>query len=214
MSCTADSIISQARAWLGWKESDGSFKKIIDIYNAHKPLARGYKVKYSDEWCATFISALAIKCGATDIIPAECGCGEMLQKFRSLGEWNESDSRTPSKGDIIFYDWDDSGRGDDTGWPDHVGIVEKVEGRTITVIEGNHNSSVSRRIITVNSRYIRGYAIPKYKAASTYYTVIRGDTLSAIAKKYGTTVSAIMALNKGKIKNADYIETGWRIRIR
>ena len=38
-------IVDTAVAWLGCKESDGSHKKIIDVYNAHKPLARGYKVK-------------------------------------------------------------------------------------------------------------------------------------------------------------------------
>ena len=38
-------IVDTAVAWLGRKESDGSHKQIIDVYNAHKPLARGYKVK-------------------------------------------------------------------------------------------------------------------------------------------------------------------------
>lgn len=214
MAKTAINLISQARAWMNFNESDGTFKQIIDIYNGHKPLARGYKVKYSDEWCAVFVSACAIKCGMTDIMPTECGCGEMVKLFQKLGEWNESDSRTPSMGDIIFYDWHDSGHGDNTGWPDHVGIVEKVNGKTITVIEGNHNRAVKRRTITVNARYIRGYGIPKYEKASIYYTVIRGDTLTKIAKKYGTTVSAIVSLNKDKIKNPDYIEIGWRLRVK
>ena len=36
-----DKIVAQARAWLGRKKSDGSHKEIIDVYNGHKPLARG-----------------------------------------------------------------------------------------------------------------------------------------------------------------------------
>ena len=68
----ASKIVEQAKAWIGKNESDGSFKEIIDIYNSHKPLARGYAVKYTDEWCATTITALAIKCNAVDIIPKEC----------------------------------------------------------------------------------------------------------------------------------------------
>ena len=32
-------IVDTAVAWLGCKESDGSHKQIIDVYNAHKPLA-------------------------------------------------------------------------------------------------------------------------------------------------------------------------------
>ena len=54
-------VVEQAASWIGYNEADGSFKDIIDIYNADKPLARGYKVKYTDEWCATFVSACAIE---------------------------------------------------------------------------------------------------------------------------------------------------------
>lgn len=54
-------VVEQAQKWLGYNEGDGSFKQIIDIYNADTPLARGYKVKYTDEWCATFVSACAIE---------------------------------------------------------------------------------------------------------------------------------------------------------
>ena len=167
MSKTAASLIAQAQSWLGCKESDGSHKKIIDVYNAHKPLARGYSVKYTDAWCATFVSACVIKTGMTDIIPTECGCSNMVKLFQDLGEWNESDSRTPNAGDIIFYDWDDTGSGDNKGNPDHVGIVEKVSGSTITVIEGNKNNAVGRRTIQVNGRYIRGYGVPKYSGSAS-----------------------------------------------
>lgn len=158
----ANKVIEQAKAWLGCNEADGSHKQIIDVYNSHKPLARGYAVKYTDEWCATFVSAVSIKLGYTDIIPTECGCPQMITLFQKLGAWNESDSRVPNPGDIIFYDWADTGNGDNRNTPDHVGIVEKVVGNTITVIEGNYSQSVKRRTLAVNGKYIRGYAIPKY----------------------------------------------------
>ena len=44
----ASKVVGQAQSWLGYNEADGSHKQIIDTYNAHKPLARGYKVKYTD----------------------------------------------------------------------------------------------------------------------------------------------------------------------
>ena len=160
---TRNMIIKQAQAWLGRNEKDGSFKRIIDTYNAHKPLARGYAVKYTDEWCATFVSAVAIAQKATDIIPTECSCEKMIQLLKNKGSWVENDAYLPSPGDIIFYDWEDSGAGDATGSANHVGIVEKVVDNVITVIEGNINSSVGRRNIKVNGRYIRGYGVPKYK---------------------------------------------------
>ena len=45
------------------------------------------------------------------------------------------------------------------------------------------------------------------------YKVQKGDTLWDLAKKYGTTVDAIVAKNKGLIKNPDYIQEGWTINI-
>ena len=164
MAKYASKVVEQARNWLGRKESNGTHKAIIDVYNAHKPLARGYKVKYTDEWCATFVSAVAIKLGYTAIIPTECGCPQMIDLFKKKGAWAESDSRKPNPGDIIFYDWEDNGKGDNAGRANHVGIVEKVSGVVITVIEGNKNCAVERRTIAVNGKYIRGYGVPKYDA--------------------------------------------------
>lgn len=183
MGKTVSAVLAQARAWIGKNEADGTHKSIIDVYNAHKPLARGYAVKYTDAWCATFVSAVAIKCGVTDIIPTECGCGQMITLFKNLGEWNESDSRTPKPGDIIFYDWDDTGTGDNTGWPDHVGIVESVSGGNITVIEGNKNNAVARRTIAVNGRYIRGYGVPKYEAEAAGNTTATTKSVTEVAKE-------------------------------
>ena len=45
-----------------------------------------------------------------------------------------------------------------------------------------------------------------------YYVVKRGDTLSAIARRYGTTVSQLMALNP-YIENANLIYPGDVIRL-
>ena len=150
-------IVAQARAWIGRREVDGSHREIIDIYNAHKPLARGYAVQYTDSWCAAFVSAVAIKCGYTSIIPTECGCPEMIEKFKLLGEWVEDDNYNPKPGD-----WEDTGIGDDAGTADHVGFVESVSHGIITTIEGNKADSVSRRKIAVGARYIRGYGVPRY----------------------------------------------------
>lgn len=178
MTTTATKLVNQAKSWIGCKTADGSHKKIIDIYNAHKPLAQGYKVQYGDAWCATFVSACFIKCGATDIMPTECGCERMINLCKSKGIWIENEAITPKKGDIIFYDWDDNGIGDNKGFTEHVGIVSQVKNGNMIVIEGNYGNAVASRTIAVNSRYIRGYARPEYQAATTTTTKTSTTALS------------------------------------
>lgn len=183
MAIYAKDIVNQAKAWLGKKESNGSHKEIIDVYNSHLPRARGYKVSYNDEWCSTFVSAVAIKCNATHLIPTECGCEKHIQLFKKKGSWVENENRKPNAGDIIFYDWNDNGKGDDLGAADHVGIVEKVSGNTITIIEGNYNEAVKRRTLKVNARYIRGYGVPKYDKEPTTKTTTTKPTTTKPATK-------------------------------
>lgn len=191
-------ILNQAREWLGLKESDGSFKVIIDTYNSHKPYARGFKMNYKEAWCDCFISALFIKCNATEMIGTEIGVEKHVEIFKKLGIWIEDESITPKIGDIIVYDWQDNGKGDNKGYSDHIGIVEKIDGLKITVIEGNYSDSVKRRTIKVNDRYIRGYARPKYAEEPLYHTVVYGDTLWSISAKYlgsGSKYTLIKQLN-------------------
>ena len=56
--------------------------------------------------------------------------------------------------------------------------------------------------------------VKKQESTPVYYTVKSGDTLSGIAKKYSTTVSAIQKLNPTLIKNVNLILTGWKIRVK
>lgn len=154
--------VAAAEQWLGSNEADGSHRPIIDLYNAHKPLAQGYTVQYDDEWCATFVSAAAIACGITDIIPTECGCERQIQLFMGLAAWEERDDYTPLPGDIIYYCTSDRGLGDCVGWSDHVGIVVGTWGHFIKVIEGNHGDRVTYRYIPINAPTIRGYGLPNF----------------------------------------------------
>lgn len=163
-------IVSIFEGWYGLKESDGSHMRIVDIYNNHKPVARGYKVKKTDPWCAVAGSAAAIQAGLTDIIPTECGCGEQIKLWQQMGRWKENDDYVPSPGDYIYYDWQDGEdyeRTDNKGWPEHVGMVVSVSGIAIRVIEGNKSHAVGYRNIRLNGRYIRGYGVPDYASKAT-----------------------------------------------
>ena len=146
----------------------------------------GYKVKYTDEWCATFVSAVAVKLGYTDIIPTECSCDRMIALFKKMGCWIEDENRTPNAGDIIFYDWQDNGIGDNKGSSDHVGIVEKVSGGQIHVIEGNKGQAVARRYLKINGKFIRGYGVPKYDKEATIKKTVNTIAKEVIAGKWGS----------------------------
>lgn len=202
MAKYASKVVQQAIAWLGLNESSGTHKKIIDIYNAQKPLPVGYKVKYTDAWCATFVSAVAVELGYTDIIPTECSCPRMITLFQKKGIWVENENRTPNPGDIIFYDWEDKGVGDNLGSSDHVGIVEKVNGGKITVIEGNYSNSVKRRTLSVNGRYIRGYGVPKYDAENgTAAPEKETPTTTTTSEEVKTVNIELKVLKKGSKNN-------------
>ncbi|XVG94937.1 CHAP domain-containing protein [Eubacteriales bacterium KG125] len=150
-----------ARGWIGYSEKNGKFKEIIDTYNSYYPLAVGYKVQYTDEWCDTFVSAVAIKANIVDKIGTECGCERHVNIFKNKNIWIEDGSVTPKSGDIIVYHWSIDKQPND-GFADHIGIVEEVENGYITVIEGNMDEAVGIRKIPVGWGFIRGFARPDY----------------------------------------------------
>lgn len=190
-------FVDTASRWLGYNEQDGSHKIIIDTYNTLSPLPRSYRVKYTDAWCATFVSAVAVKCGYTDIIPVECSCSKMIAIAKTMGIWEERDDYTPEQGDIILYDWQDTGTGDNVGNPDHVGIVASVGDSSFVVIEGNYSNSVKYRTMNKNGKYIRGYICPNFDVETTS-TKTNADyvntALDVIAGKYGTGSNRVAKL--------------------
>lgn len=181
MSCTREEIVNEAKKYIGFNEANKSFEIIIDGYNEIEPLPRNYRVKYSDPWCATFISFLAKKCKALDIIPAECSCGKMIIAANKMGIYNENDEYKPKIGDIILYDWNDKGKGDCVGYPDHVGLVSRLSKTSFTVIEGNKSNMVSTRTLGYNARYIRGWILPKYSSSPANSSVSKTDDITKIA---------------------------------
>ncbi len=212
MSCTRAEIVKQMQSWVGLKESDGSHKRIIDIYNSIKPLPVGYKLEYTDAWCAGTVSAAAKACNALDIIPAECSCPRMIELLKKKGIWEESDDHVPQPGDLIFYDFQDDGKGDNTGNPDHVGIVEKVVGWNITIIEGNLRNAVARRVLQVNDQFIRGYGVPKYGSNTAESVLEKKEEGFTMEMRYlskgckGEDVKALQILLNGRGYNCGAVD--------
>lgn len=180
--------VKLVKSWEGKKESNGTHKEIIDIYNSYGKLPRGIKMAYNWAWCACTWSALAIKLGYTKIMPIEISCGELINQAKAMGCWQENDAYVPKPGDAILYDWDDNGVGDNTGWPDHVGTIIYVnkDAGYMEVMEGNYSDSVKKRTISLNGRYIRGFITPKYddnEISSTTSTDTKKKDIKTIARE-------------------------------
>jgi membrane-bound lytic murein transglycosylase D len=75
-------------------------------------------------------------------------------------------------------------------------------GQRLVIYRNGHGPSASSSSGKVQTTTSGGY---------TYYTVKKGDTLGAIAKKYGRTVKQLMAWNG--LKNANSLRIGQRIRV-
>ena len=162
MRVTASKMVGIMEGWVGLDRANNSHAPIIDTYNKHKPLARGYKVKYTDAYCATTISAAAIIADAVDMLGGtECGVEEYTKLFMKKGIWEEDGTITPEYGYIICYNWDKKTQPND-GPADHIGIVVDVKDGMIKVLEGNIKGKVGYREIGIGDGCIRGYAIPDY----------------------------------------------------
>ena len=57
-----ENFVSKAISFVGSNEGSSKHKYIIDTYNKIVPLPVNYKVKYTDSWCATFVSFVAKAC--------------------------------------------------------------------------------------------------------------------------------------------------------
>ena len=227
---SAQDVLNVMRSWIGYSEANGKFRQIIDLYNSYLPLARGYAVQYTDEWCDTAVSAAAIQAGCVDLIGTECGCEKHIEIFKEKGIWIEDGTIVPLPGDIILYNWDCQAQPND-GYSDHIGYVESVSGQMITVMEGNYNEEVAGEVI--QGKYANGEErrkklcdmgydpdaaqrevnrqLSQNEAPAEYYVVQENDTLSEIAKRFATTYLELAAWNG--IADPNMIYVGQKIRI-
>ncbi len=184
---TSKAVVDTVNSWIGKKESDGSYKSIIDEYNKVGPFPRNTKMAYGWAWCACTWSAIAKKLGYTDIMPIEISCYYIIEAAKKMGVWIEADNTVPKPGYAVIYDWDDTGAGDNTGNPDHIGTVVEVypSAGYFVVTEGNYSNSVKKRTVSINGRYIRGFIAPKYDSynAASEAPQTAGKDVKTIARE-------------------------------
>ena len=143
--------------------SDVGNSNVVDIALSQvgniggEPYWRWYGFNSRIEWCAVFVSWVYNQAGYLNIaVPKFSTCHTQgVPWFKTFGLWREK-GYVPKSGDIIFFDWEQDGH------TDHVGIVEKSDGKDIYTIEGNSRDAVKKKKYSINSKYIYGFGIPKY----------------------------------------------------
>ena len=154
--------------------------KIIEL--AKKQTGNDYTIycrdmgyNYRIEWCACFISWLAEKLDITDIIPVDMSCNSQIAKFKKMGVWHTD--KNFQSGDILYYDWDNSGDAD------HVGIIE-------IGLELDNIDTLKKVIACIQS-------LPDV------YSVKRIQTSSSMVKKSSPTKSSKSYKHKKTTKKKD-----------
>ena len=118
---------------------------------------RWYGFNVHVHWCACFTSYIAAECGCiqSGICPKDAGVEGWMNFYKKQHRW-ASGNYIPHSGDFIIFDWNGNGS------PDHIGIVESCDGKTIYTIEGNSSNRCKRNTYTRGSSFILGYGCPYY----------------------------------------------------
>lgn len=158
------SVVEVAKKDLGAKQYSQRHADIIRDFNRIPGMGTWMSTDYA--WCAASVSVWGWRAGLNDIYYPSASCNTMISLYKKHGRWVENDKHIPQTGDLIMYDWDDSGAGDNTGEADHVGLVISVANGFITVIEGNKHNAVGTRTLSIGGRYIRGFCCPDFKSVA------------------------------------------------
>lgn len=104
------------------------------------------------EWCACFVSWCLNEVGHSEPRFAAC-TSQGVPWFKEHGQWASGNYTDIAPGDIIFFDWDNSGDAD------HVGIVIGKDSDAVYTVEGNSGDACKIRSYPLTSSYIHGYGL-------------------------------------------------------
>lgn len=118
---------------------------------------RWYGFKSHVHWCACFTSYIAAECGCiqSGICPRSALVDDWIAFYKKQHRW-AGRNYIPHSGDFIIFDWEGDGQ------PDHIGIVESCDGKTVYTIEGNSRDVCRRKSYARGSWLIYGYGCPNY----------------------------------------------------
>lgn len=118
---------------------------------------RWYGFKSHVHWCACFTSYIAAECGCiqSGVCPRSALVDDWISFYKKQHRW-AGRNYIPHSGDFIIFDWEGDGQ------PDHIGIVESCDGKTVYTIEGNSRDVCRRKSYARGSWLIYGYGCPNY----------------------------------------------------
>lgn len=149
-------LLQIAKSQLGYAEKAGGYTKYGDWYGKHVGQEAAFQ---NAPWCDMFLAWAADKAGVGDQAGEFASTPEHAVWFAHHGAWGHR----PEPGAFAFYSF--SG-GTSIADIEHVGLVEKVDGRTLFTIEANHNNHLGRAIRDVSQ--VVGYGYPsKVQVADT-----------------------------------------------
>lgn len=190
-------VVDTAVSFLGIKEGTAEHKELVNIYNSQDKLPRGYQLQEEDPWCAATISVIGIMLDISHIILPEVGCGPMIELYKAQGRWMEADDYVPKPGDIWMADWE-AKKGECTGEPNHVELVEWCDGKNIGLIGGNSDNQVKRRTICVEYVKTRGFCLPDYASLVQHYTDVPDDIWYAKEIAKATELGIVNGVGNGE----------------
>lgn len=152
---TAKEVIAAAAKHIGVSGTDNIFNTWIWGFHCYDP--------DTYPWCAAFQSYVAVKECGMKINPSASAAGVANQGTRI------TDESKVQPGDWVVFNWD--GR-TDTGWCDHIGLVEWFDPKTgyFGTIEGNYSDRVTRVTRCNYSSYFTAFFRPPYDGKTTATT--------------------------------------------
>lgn len=158
----AASLLKEVRGEVGYREKGGQVTKFGQWYAAHVK-----DPQYRDApWCDMFIAWAADKAGIGDYVGQFAWTPSHAAWFIKQGAW----SQQPEPGALVFYDW---GGGKSYKGIDHVGIVERIDGKKIHTIEANVDRVWLKRKTRDMHKDVVGYGLPRVVQANATLNDIR-----------------------------------------
>ena len=179
-----DKFLTQAKSYIGYDGYDVCIKKLAigAIY----------------DWCAFSVSSIMKDCGFIGkyINAIQGGAGDIPRySDGKYGTWFAKGTKAPQAGDLIFFRYAGAVP-TDKYFSSHVGIVEAVNGNTLTTLEGNvegqnenwaATSTFKRKTRYLNNSDVYAFYRPNWKnttATSTTTAINNTSASSAIDVVY------------------------------